>query len=251
MSACEQRQSASEGKSNEATSLRAFSVDPREERAASVKTDGETTAAAKTDLETAPVPALRVPFGAKLLFGSVLGGCIVVLGLSAPKLRAELAAKHAKEAAARVAVAAPAAPPPPVPVALSAPATPPAPARPPLAPDTHAQPTQLTQSVTAPSSAPSENRVAASAPSEPPKATIRLSKKGHTLKVDGKPVKGTSVDVSCGRHLVAVDTEKPHRVEAACGQTLVVDDKKASLHGAQHAHKATPSLNAAAKAKTN
>jgi hypothetical protein len=243
------QESTTEGESNEATSLRAFSVDTTDEPAPrKEKPNASASDAAKADVETAP-PALRVPFGAKLLFGLVVGGCAVVLVLAAPKLRAELAAKAAARNV-RVAVAATAPPPasPPVPAALIAPVTPGASVTPPVSP---AESQGTARSSNATDEKPS---------SEPSKATIRISKNGHTLKVDGKPVKGTSVDVSCGRHLVAVDAEKPHRVEAICGQTLTIDHKEAhddkKAHGSAHSgHKSAPATSSSAtpsaKAKTH
>lgn len=213
----------------EATSLRAFSVDEPASITAS-SSEGE-----QADVESAP--ALRVPFRAKLLFGLVLGSCGLVIALAVPKLRAEVAAKKvARSAHVAVAVS----PPPPkptavVPAALLAPVS--ATAPPPLA--------------VQPVNAPKDDHVTTAV--SPPnateeKATIRISKKGHTLKVDGKPVKGRSVDVACGKHLVAVDAEKPHRVDAPCGQTLTVDEKKA--RDPRHSHKGS-SAPPSAKAKAH
>jgi hypothetical protein len=139
------------------------------------------------------LPAPRVPLGAKVLFGLVVGGCVIVLGLCADAVRSDRAAQRFREAAARAALA---------PVEVG-PVPPPPPAT-------------TTRDVPAPPAAAST-------------ATVRLAKKAHALKVDGKIVKGESVEVSCGAHLVAVDKAKPRRVDAVCGRTLVVDATKATL----------------------
>jgi hypothetical protein len=60
-------------------------------------------------------------------------------------------------------------------------------------------------------------------------STIRLAKKGQSLTVDGKHVKGGTVEVTCGSHTVAVGKEKPRHVDATCGHTVLVDVGKATI----------------------
>lgn len=63
----------------------------------------------------------------------------------------------------------------------------------------------------------------------PTTGTIRLARKGQSLNVDGKRVNGSIIEVSCGPHIVAVGKEKPRKVDAVCGRTLLVDAGKATL----------------------
>jgi hypothetical protein len=185
----------------EPTSLGAVAIDTnrRPETKAASTTQKESEESAFPEL-----PPRRAPLAAKVLFGLVVGGCAVVLSLSVSAVRHDLAVKHARDAAMHAAMA----PAPVVPAVLAAPI--PATAKADVA--------------TSPAPAP-----APQADEKAKTATIRLGKKAHALKVDGKPVKGDTAEVSCGAHLVAVDKEKPRRVEAVCGRTLIVDDKKAKL----------------------
>jgi hypothetical protein len=79
---------------------------------------------------------------------------------------------------------------------------------------------------------PSPSVAPAPAPAAAPvanRATIRLAGTKQSLTVDGKRSPGASVVVACGAHTVAVGTEKPRRVEAPCGRTLLVDVGKSKL----------------------
>lgn len=241
----------------EAASLRAVAFDART-RMEDVDTNDSIRRRGSDD-EPAEVaaPIRRIPLGARLLFGFVLGSCAVVLGLAAPALRADLAAMNAHRAAARAAppgeqrsglARAPASS---APIAQDS-SRASMPTTSPDAPTVATTGTSVEAHRVATTASPSKGSRHASAGPEQStradgsasvganasKATIRLAKKAHALRVDGKLAKGPSVEVSCGPHLVAVDNGKPRRVEAVCGQIVVVDEKKAKpLNGKGEAYR--------------
>ena len=101
MSRSDEHQSAQgeSGESTEATSLRAFALDAPELPERPTKPEGAKASRSKSDKadeadassSAVIAPVRRIPVAAKVMFATVLGGCIVVLSLSAPKLRADLA----------------------------------------------------------------------------------------------------------------------------------------------------------------
>jgi hypothetical protein len=158
-----------------------------------------------------PLPARRTPFGAKLLFAVVLGGCAFVLALCGRTYWVDhtgRASRNALVAPNEPNVAAVAAPPTTAAV-IPAVVAPPPPAAAPVPPPVAA--------------------VATVDPPKPTKSTIKLAKKAHALRVDGKLAKGSSVEVTCGPHLVAVGKQKARLVDAGCGRTVVVDAQKATV----------------------
>jgi hypothetical protein len=194
---------AAKGKA-EAESLRAVALDSRP----SASAPRPPIDARDTDLLfDDPLPVRRVPIVAKLLFGLVVGGCLFVLALSARTYQADRTARDAVVAPRVQAVAAVVAP------------TPTSPRVDPLPPPVAAPPP------------PAAVAPAPAADAKPTKATIRLGKKAHGLRVDGKLARGSSVDVSCGPHLVAVGKQKPRKVDAVCGRTVVVDGQKVTVVG--------------------
>lgn len=160
------------------------------------------------DVEPAP---RRAPTHLKLVVGTAIAGCVAILAAAAVRTATAPKASRAEPAAANAIVANEAAAAPPR--APEAPA--PAPAPPPAA-------EEATPAAAPAEASPREGDHAQAAKT----ATLRVVKKGAALTVDGKRAKTSSVVVACGAHMVAVGAEKPRRVDAPCGKTIVVDASK-------------------------
>jgi hypothetical protein len=169
-----------------------------------------------------------------ILVGVPLVGCVAILGLAAARDVRHGSTGETARTPTTVEVAAAAVP-------ASSPTS--SSDLPPLLPDgPSGQPAQ----------APAAQPVTTPAPAASPSvatATIKVSSAKLPLTVDGKRVKGSSVDVPCGSHFVAVGKEKPHKVDAACGSTVVADaprphevrrpgGKRAAPHGHSRERKA-------------
>jgi hypothetical protein len=191
--------------------------------------EGEPTSLKAVAIETGPNPTIaressvEVPFARrpvprrlKLIVGSVIVVCLGILCVGGIRFAARGKAPVATAPAATAPPIAKTIAPPPPPVAVVAAPAPPA-AEPPVA-----------------SLKPDPSREALKPPTPKKTATLKVAHGAKLLTVDGKKATGGSVVVTCGSHIVAVGKEKPHRVDAPCGATVVVDARKAKPAKSRH-----------------
>jgi hypothetical protein len=184
-------------------------IGPTSLKAVALDTGGHPTIAREPSVEQ-PV-ARPVPLRFKLIVGSVIAVCLVILCIGGIRF----AVDRANAPAAAAAISTPE--PPPIANTIAKPEPPPV--------ATVAAPAPIPKPSPEPiATAPKPEKEALKPPPPAAKtATLKLSHAGKPLTVDGKKVTGASAVVTCGSHMVAVGKDKPHRVDAPCGSTVVVD----------------------------
>jgi hypothetical protein len=196
----------------EPPSIQAFAVDTASSRA-SFEAPAPTPSSTDLDSDLFRDAQNRRTRRLGMIVGIPLVACVAILGLAAAR---DVRHGPTSESASHTPVVAVAA------AALPAPAPSPSPSSPnglpPLLPD--APSGQPPNAATPSASAPAPG-------SSPATATIKVTSGKLPLSVDGKRVKGPSVEVACGSHFVAVGKEKPRKVDAPCGSTVVADSHAA------------------------
>lgn len=194
----------------EPTSLGAVAVAPRARVAAPAQPIEE-----PPPVDETPATSGRLRRAAcKLFVGGALAGCVWILALAVTRAHPSWKASAHRTITDVQAAPAPA----PAEVAQPAPAAPKEAVATPAS--TEAPPERAPKPTPTPPVKPAATTsTIALAPSVP---------KGKQLVVDGKKVKSGSVIVPCGAHTVAVDKEKPHRIEAECGEKVLVETAKSA-----------------------
>jgi hypothetical protein len=198
----------------DASSLRALAVDTGAQRAIVDPRMAGDVEVHDGEEEEQEEPPRRVPLRSKVFFGASLVTCLTICVIAVVRGR------HAPAGAEAAATAAPA-------EALPAPQPQPQPPPQPVQAAPQPQPQPVVPSA-ASVAAPTAADPGPAAPPDPKTATIALSSHARSqgpkaLFVDGKRAKSPSVEVTCGKHSVAVGKEKARHVDVPCGRTAFVD----------------------------